>query len=83
MDQELIDMADMYAGVCTRQEEKFQFWRGEGCPWRWEDCEAAFDLLIETTTGIQRWEIMQRSTRRGNKILNHFELLHAYQRMWH
>lgn len=47
MDQELIDMADMYANVCTQQEEKFGTWHRWGLPWSVRDCEAAFQLCKE------------------------------------
>jgi hypothetical protein len=56
---EYIEMADMYANKCTRQEEKFDYFRRTGIPWRWCDCEAAFALLGETLTTGGRWAIMQ------------------------
>lgn len=45
-DQELFAMAYMFASVCTRQEEKFSFYKNwTPCPWRWCDCEAAYELI--------------------------------------
>jgi hypothetical protein len=43
----LLELADMYANKCTKQEEKFDYFRRNGCVWRWVDCEAAYDLLRE------------------------------------
>lgn len=68
MMDELIDQADMYANICTQQEEKYTTWQRWGCPWRWRDCEAAWSLVAETTTGRERYDMMQRSTRRVAKV---------------
>lgn len=65
MDIELVDMADMYANTCTRQEEKFTSWIRWGCPWRWEDCEAAYDLIREQGSVI---EALTRCTRRALRV---------------
>lgn len=75
MDQELIDMVDMYTNICTRQEEKFDFWRRNGCPWTWQDCEAAFELMLQTTTGKERFNMMCTSTRRHWKLTEHQDIL--------
>lgn len=64
MEQELIDMADMYASSCTRQEEKFTTWQRWGCPWRWSDCDAAFSLCMERT---DRAGLVDRTLRRRTK----------------
>jgi hypothetical protein len=43
---ELLPLADMYANICTRQEEKFIEYRRQGkVSYSWEDCIAAYDLL--------------------------------------
>ncbi len=44
---DLIAMADMYASSCTRQQEKYQSFQRKGYTWRWDDCEAAYDLIRE------------------------------------
>jgi hypothetical protein len=44
---ELVEMADMYTSKCTRQEEKFDYYRRNGIAWSWQDCEAAWQLLRE------------------------------------
>lgn len=45
---DLLHMADMYAHECTKQEEKFRWWQSNGCDYRWQDCQAAYELLKET-----------------------------------
>jgi hypothetical protein len=45
---DLLCMADMYAHKCTKQQEKFDYYQRHVTPWRWEDCQAAFELLRET-----------------------------------
>lgn len=83
MDQELIDMVDMFTNICTRQEEKFDFWRRNGCPWLWQDLEAAFDLFIEATAkeGLNRWNIMSDCSRRHYNLTHasHVQLLRVFQ----
>lgn len=57
--QELIAMADMYASSCTRQEEKYASFQQYGYAWRWEDCEAAYDLvraLPDYWTLVEAWQ---------------------------
>ncbi len=60
---ELVEMADMYASKCTRQEEKFSYYQRNGIKWRWEDCIAAYDLIRELPN---YWDIVQ-DWRRGNR----------------
>lgn len=79
MDQELIDMVDMYTNICTRQEEKFDFWRRNGCPWSWQDCIAAFELMMQTYNGKQRFEFMQICSRRVWKIRDHNHILKMFR----
>lgn len=76
IDQEMIDMADMYANVCTRQEEKFTTWIRWGCPWRWPDCEAAWDLVKNTDPYMP----YRDGTRRSWGVESHklFDALSAY-----
>lgn len=64
-EQELIDMADMYASTCTRQEEKFTTWQRWGCPWRWLDCDAAFSLCMERA---DRGALPERALRRRARV---------------
>lgn len=45
--QQLLAMADMFASTCSRQQEKYQAFQLQGYTWRWEDCEAAYDLVRE------------------------------------
>lgn len=59
---ELIELADMYVSKCTRQEEKFMDFQRRGCAWRWEDCEAAYDLLRERADGWNLWDAWRRGT---------------------
>jgi len=44
---ELLEMADMYVSKCTRQEEKFDYYKRNGIPWIWDDCIAAYRLVRE------------------------------------
>lgn len=53
---DLVEMYDMYAMKCTRQEEKFDYYRRNGIPWTWEDCEAAAVLLFNVY-GSARWSL--------------------------
>jgi hypothetical protein len=56
VDQELIDMAVMYAAVCLRKEENLWYWSNcTPCPWLWEDLIAAFELLHERDDRWQLW----------------------------
>jgi hypothetical protein len=64
--QELLAMADMYASTCTRQEEKYQDWLRRGYTWRWEDCEAALNLLKEQFGTIE-YSRMARAWREEHK----------------
>jgi len=75
MDDEMIQMAYVYANLCTQQEEKYGYrngdhmgWGARSCynlPWEWDDCEAAWELMKETTTGIERYELL----RKGHNLL--------------
>jgi hypothetical protein len=60
---ELIAMADMYASSCTRQQEKYEGFQHKGYTWRWEDCEAAYDLIREVPN---HWELVE-AWREANK----------------
>ena len=57
---ELLEMADMYANKCTRQEEKFDYYRRNGITWRWRDCEAAWELV----RGLDHWWALMDAWRR-------------------
>ena len=43
--EDLLIKADLYANKCTQQEEKFDHYRRNGCTDRWEDCQAAWELI--------------------------------------
>ena len=55
-DLELFTMAYLFASDCTKQEEKFGARQRGGCPWRWVDCEAAYDLI----KGPQYYEMFRQ-----------------------
>ena len=58
----LLEMADMYASKCTRQQEKFSYYRRNGIDWRWEDCEAAWQLLAELP---DKWQLLSAWRQHG------------------
>lgn len=43
----LVELADLYASKCSKQEEKFDYYLRNGLDVRWVDCEAAYDLIRE------------------------------------
>ena len=61
---DMIHMADLYTNKCTRQQEKFEYYQRNGITWRWEDCQAAFELLREHYGDYWLWQLMQ-DWRRG------------------
>lgn len=62
--QETLDMADMYAAVCERDERNFLYWREYvGCPWTWIQCIEAFSALQRRPH--DRFELWNNSTRRS------------------
>jgi hypothetical protein len=62
---ELVEMADMYMSKCTRQEEKFDYYRRNGIAWRWEDCEVAWQLLSELPYSWALHDAWRRHGARG------------------
>lgn len=80
---ELPAMADMYGWRCTKQHEKFMdyVWQqGERmqCAWTWEDCQAAYDLINESTTGMGRFQLRE-AWKRGELSNEHLSLIGGAQ----
>lgn len=56
---ELIGMAHMWAITCSRQYEKYIGFQYKGYTWAWEDCEAAYWLIIELPNWfelVDKWQ---------------------------
>jgi hypothetical protein len=71
---QLIAMADMYASSCTRQQEKYESFQRRGYTWRWEDCEAAYDLIRELPdywTLVEDWRFFNKCHSCGFPINAH------------
>jgi hypothetical protein len=62
---ELVEMADIYTSKCTRQEEKFEYYRRNGIAWSWQDCEAAWQLLCELPNSWALHDAWRRHGARG------------------
>jgi hypothetical protein len=45
--EDLLIKCDLYGFKCTKQEEKFDYYRRNGVTDTWADCEAAWDLVNE------------------------------------
>lgn len=60
--RDLLEAADLYVNKCTRQYEKFDYYRRNGAPYTWADCEAAYAMLREVPG---YWQMMDDWRRRG------------------
>lgn len=84
---ELIEMADVYANKCTRQKEKFDYYRRNGVAWTWGDCEAAHALLRELPYSWALMDAWRRHGARGvalwRETPNVYETVEYWERKTH
>lgn len=76
---EMLAMADIYGWKCTKQHEKFMSYawqHGERMQtlWTWEDCQAAYELINESTTGRSRFDLRE-AWKKGKLTEAHLKLI--------